>query len=645
MTRLISLLMMVPINKTRLTTIVVIVVRMISKALVMPIATSSSSSAVADDSTAPKIAKLWQKYEAGQKVELSETVQALKDYYARPRTTLVPLCGLLQLYGKPYHLRRHFVMEPLFSLPVPRRILLKCARQVSKSTSLSARGVLHSASFDHLRTLFVTPRYEQIRRLSSNYVRPFIKDSVLQSLFVNEACTQAVLQRSFSNHATMYFSFAFLDCDRVRGISADSLVLDEVQDIDYDFVPIIQECLSASDIGLTFYSGTPKTLDNGIQQMWEDSSQAEWVTKCDGCGYWNMASVHADLMKMIGKATVVCARCDKPINPAAGHWYHTAGKENPGFHGYHVPQIIMPMHYENPEKWQELLGKRIGKGNYSEAKFLNEVLGESADQGVKLVTLTDIKEASTLGPNDFNEAVNRFRLCKVRVLAVDWGGGGEDEISHTVASLIGLDPITGKIGCYYTERFHSGYSHTEEARKLLYYFTQAGCNFFAHDYGGSGGVRETLMIQAGLPMDRIVGFMYTRAAARDHMIAYKKPAEGEARGYWSLDKARSLVLQAACLKSGAILLPEFESSKDVTRDLLALVEDKHDLKTGADVYLIGRSAKMSDDFAHSLNFGCCAIWHTEQNYPDLSLLKEIKLSEAQLNIANPPNAFRELGRE
>lgn len=557
----------------------------------------------------------------------------------------MPLCGLLQLYGKPYHLRRHFPMEPLFKLPVPRKILLKCARQVSKSTSVSARGVLHSASFEHLRTLFVTPRYEQIRRLSSNYVRPFIVDSVLQSLLVDVTCTQAVLQRSFSNGATMYFSFAFLDCDRVRGISADNLVLDEVQDIDYDFVPIVRECLSASDIGLSLFSGTPKTLDNGIQQMWEDSSQAEWVTKCDGCGYWNMASIHADLMKMIGATTVVCARCDKPINPAVGHWYHTAGREHPDFHGYHIPQVIMPMHYENPEKWNELKGKRSGRGNYSEAKFLNEVMGESADMGVKLITISDIKAASTLGKNDFSTAVDAFRRCKVRVLAVDWGGGGEEEISFTVAGLIGLDALTGKIGCYYCERFHAGYSHTEEAQKLLYLFTQASCNFFAHDFGGAGSVRETLMIQAGLPLERIIGFMYTRAAARDHMIAYKPPVQGELRGYYSLDKARSLVLQAACLKSGAILLPEYESSHLVTRDLLALMEDKQDSRTSSDIYLIRRQPKMSDDFAHVLNFGSCAIWHTEQNYPDLSLLKEIKLSAEQLSIANPPNAFRELGRE
>jgi hypothetical protein len=148
------------------------------------------------------------------------------------------------------------------------------------------------------------------------------------------------------------------------------------------------------------------------------------------------------------------------------------------------------------------------------------------------------------------------------------------------------------------------------------------------------------MIQAGLPPDRIIGFEYVRAHARD-IVYYKKPFQGEMRGRWMLDKARSLVLQAVCIKSGIILLPEYDSSKLVTHDLLALMEDKHEMPKGADMYLITRVPKQSDDFAHALNYGCMAIWHATQNYPDLSSVQGIKMSEEQLNLANPPNAFRE----
>jgi hypothetical protein len=272
---------------------------------------------------------------------------------------------------------------------------------------------------------------------------------------------------------------------------------------------------------------------------------------------------------------------------------------------------------------------------YDKQKFHNEVLGESADMGIKLITITDIKNASVLGPNVFEKAVDNIRRCKVVALGVDWGGGGVDEVSYTTLAIVGLNPITGNCECHYCQRFNLGMTHDQEAKALLDFFRECGCQFFAHDYGGSGSVRETLMIQAGLPLNRIMGFTYVRAAARD-IVVYVPPARGEIRGYHSLDKARSLVLQAVCLKSKLILLPQFDTAKDVTCDLLALMEDKHNTPAGSDVYLIRRQPKLPDDFAHALNYACMAIWHTEGRYPDLSMVQDIKLTEAQLNFASPP---------
>ena len=138
----------------------------------------------------------------------------------------------------------------------------------------------------------------------------------------------------------MLFSFAYLDAERTRGISADKNVIDEVQDMDITFLPIIHETLSASrDWGIIQYAGTPKTLDNTIERLWVDSSMAEWVIKCPhaGCGHWNIPSLEFDLIKMIGPVRedisdtcpgVVCAMCQKPINPrppaqgGTGRWIH-----------------------------------------------------------------------------------------------------------------------------------------------------------------------------------------------------------------------------------------------------------------------------------------------------------------------------------
>jgi len=581
------------------------------------------------------IARLREEMNAGQPVDELTALKTFVDFYKTRPDTLVPILGLLNLKGRPYSLRDHFAMEPLFKLRLPRRMLFMCGRQISKSTSLAASGILRAACQPHLSTLVITPRFEQLRRLSSNYFAPFMTKSPIVNVMTDESCTKQVLQRTFSNGSSVFFSFAFLDCDRVRGLSCDWIDYDEVQDLDYEFLPIIHECMSASKLRMSLYSGTPKTLDNTIQALWEESSQAQWVIPCSLCGKWNMATVHEDLLKMIGRKTLVCAKCQRPINARAGHWYHTVKANMAKFQAYHIPQPIMPMHYEDSEKWGELIDKRDGKNNYDQARFYNEVLGESCDVGNKLVTITDIKKASRLGVNDLEKCIDEFRRCNVRVLGVDWGGGGEDEVSFTTAALVGLRS-DGKIGCSYAVRFHAGFTHDEEARALLRLFKEGACHYFAHDYGGSGSVRETLMIQAGLPIDRIVNFMYVRATARN-MVHWKPPHAGEMRGYFALDKARSLVLQATCIKGNVIWLPEYESSKNVTHDLLALLEDKHEMPKGADIYLVRKQPKLPDDFAHALNYGCVAIWHMTKRYPDLSSIQGIKLTSQQLSLSSPPD--------
>ncbi len=145
------------------------------------------------------------------------------------------------------------------------------------------------------------------------------------------------------------------------------------------------------------------------------------------------------------------------------------------------------------------------------------------------------------------------------------------------------------------------------------------------------------MIQAGLQLKNILGFSYVKASTHRNIVVYHPPAEGEIRGYHSLDKSRSLVLQAVCVKSGTVLLPEYATSKNVTHDLLALMEDKHEMPGGSDIYLIRRQPKMSDDFAHALNFGCIAIWHTEQRYPNLAAIQGMRMTPEQLEVASPQN--------
>jgi hypothetical protein len=579
--------------------------------------------------------------------------------------TFVPLLPLLlNLNGTPYTLEDHFPFEPIFQCHLPRELLLKTGRQVSKSTSVASRGVILSWSIPHFSTLFITPLYEQIRRFSTNYVRPFIDQSPLKTMLCGTGTENSVLQRSFKNFSKMYFSFALTDANRVRGISAHACNFDEIQDMDISLIPIIQETMSHSEWRLSMYTGTPKTLDNAIEGKWTDSSQAEWCITCPSCRYLNIPKMNYDLEKMIGPwhdgigvlnptpdqikkkvkggvPATICARCKHWVDPRAGRWIHAKPQKRWAFPGYHVPQIIMPIHYQDADRWAELLAKQQGYGNFTVPQFYNEVLGESYDVGAKLVTETDLIAAAILpyenNPLTPTVPLQQKREYVTRVMGVDWGGGGENEISFTVMTVIGLRG-DGKLDILYGRRLLTPHDHMEEARQIMKVFNAFDCSHLAHDYNGAGSLRETFMIQAGLPYSKICPIVYTRSASKDIMTYHKSQHEHH-RDYWLLDKARALQLVCQCFKMKWMRSFKYDKvSKDnpgLLCDFLSLTENKVEMPRGPDIYMIQRSPHSPDDFAHAVTYAAAIIWHVSKTWPNLAMIAKMQLSLEQMNMVAP----------
>lgn len=575
-----------------------------------------------------------------------EQFKFLQSIFTQKIPTLAPLLpAFLSLNGKPYTLRNHYMMAPLFDTCMPWKILFKCGRQISKSTSLSAQGIMQTSAIPFFNTLFVLPLFESTRRLSTNYVRAMIEQSPIKEIMVDKSCNLSVLQKTFRNNSKMIFSYAFLNCDRVRGISADKLIIDEIQDMDWEFLPVIQEVLSASqNWGLQQYSGTPKTFDNTIQALWEDTTQSEWVIKCQHCNHYNIPSVAYDVMGMIGPTenidkhgtALICAKCCKWIDSRSGRWVAARPDKRTIFSGYHVPQIILPMHFSSEKKWTELLIKR-DKG-VSPAAFLNECLGESCDLGTKLVTYEELRKAASLHQNTFDVARKQpfTKEYIQRVIGIDWGGGGLKEVSYTAIAVVGLRPDY-RLELIYAERLHTATSDTEEVKRIIDLFTLFQCAWLAHDFGGSGSVHETLLIQAGFPYDRIIPFNYVRAAAAN-MISHHPPTANTSRHFWSLDKARSLILLCTLLKTLHLQLTEWESSKNLLEDFLNLIEDKVATKHAGDIFTVTKSPNKTDDIVHAINFACCAHFHTTQQYPNVAQTFELNLTDKQMRaIALPAN--------
>jgi hypothetical protein len=581
-------------------------------------------------------------------------LKALAEQKAFP--SLEPILPLvLRLNGRPYGIHDHFPFSPLFRVLMPKNQVWKTGRQLSKSTSLAAHGVVVANSLPFFKTLYVTPLFEQIRRFSNNYVRSFIEQSPVKSQWSGTDTENNVLQRSFKNKSMMLFSFAMLDADRVRGVSADRMCIDEVQDMDPEFIPIIQETMSYSRFAMSHFTGTPKSLDNPLEGLYRRSSSAEWFIPCQtpGCKHWNIPSREHDLDAMIGpyrddiseaSPGTVCAKCQKPVNPRLGRWVHRHPDRRWQFAGYHVPQLLLPLHYGDPEKWNTLLLKREGWGNMTQAQFYNEVLGESIDAGQKLVSETELRNAAILPWANKKEpdpaCLKNLHDYKNRILAVDWGGGGEEGISFTVAAVLGFRP-DGTIDCLWARRLIIGGDHLQEAKECMRIANKFKCDLVAHDYTGAGTVRETVMVQAGFNLDRVMAVRLVRSASQDLMV-YKPPTQINHRAHYSLDKTRSLLYTCQAIKLIQVRFFQYDwesqENPGLISDFLALIENKADSRSGSDIYTIQRNVLLSDDFAQAVNIGCAALWHTNQAWPNFAQLAGLgRVSQQFADSQNPDN--------
>lgn len=554
--------------------------------------------------------------------------------------TLVPFLPLLLNMpetGKPYTLDEHKQFEPMFRTRRPKREVLKCARQVGKSWGQCAEGILHCAAIPNYKALFVTPLFEQIRRLSSNHIRPLLDQSPVRALMTGSSVFGSVLQKNFVNGSVAHFGYAQSDASRLRGYSNISEVKhDEVQDTDGRAVfPVVKECMAHSKWGFERFRGTPKTPENIIQELFNDSSQAEWMIPCKNCKYENYCSVKLDLLNILGpyrddismeNPGTVCAnpKCRKVIHPLEGRWVHGDESKRWTFAGYHIPQPIMPIHYGSPEKWGELLSKVHGE--YSMVKAYNEVLGESAGTGAQLLSREEIERACLLpwtnNPNDPNPEIEQ-RLADgdyvMRVLAIDWGGGGEEEISLTALALLGLTP-TGLVDVLWGRNLFMPLDHIGEAHAVREWFNRFKCDYLCHDYSGAGSIRETILAHSRVPVEKLVPISYIGSAS-GNLFQKKEATKGHPRSYYQSDKTRSLQHTIAAIKMQKIRFFKYDSDakgeKGLLKDFLALAENKMERPARSDSYLIHRHAGLSDDFAQAVNIGAWTLWHFNDIVPVL----------------------------
>ncbi len=415
-----------------------------------------------------------------------------------------------------------------------RNLVIRASRQTEKSTFIVNTLLFELVQRPNLQALLVTPRWDQ----ASTLVRGRLIPALQQSPFLSRALlgkskkSPQVTFMQFHNNSQLHVRAAFRTGDAVRGISADLLLVDEVQDIAAGDLPVLQETLSHSRLGRTILCGTPKTIENQLQTAYSSSTANEWTLTCPGCGKYIILDEFC-----IGACGIVCRHCLGALDVRSGRWI-VRNPESTWGDGFWLNHCMVPW-----LNFDEILNRQRG---YDLAKFKNEVLGLSTTLGEHVVTRAELEACC----NDWAmaQSIDDFPAgARDHVIAgIDWGGALK---SRTVVVLGWMRP-----DFVFEIRKFSCFRADEDTEQLLDSVAQLLREFrvchIAADGGGSGHHLNRLLLDRLSPDKRMYAILYsaTDQEPRDEGLLWK----------WTVNRTATIGSLFSRVKKKMILFPRRE---------------------------------------------------------------------------------------
>ena len=355
--------------------------------------------------------------------------------------------SIYKLDGRPFRLTDRHYLKPIYDGGIENGMIMS-GRQVEKSTTNSTHIANHMLLMPNFKGLYFAPLTSQVKEFSNERLGKLFEYSqldVIKREFIDKKDSQAVFLKEIKKtNSTIYLKHCYGLGDNIRGITVNGIWGDEIQDIHIDALPVIKECQAhALEAGsrnrVTWYTGTPKTYSNTIQQKWDQSSQAEWVVKCPHCNTYQVMGI-----KNLTPDKFVCRKCKMELPKRSiinGLWVEKAPKRE--FKGFRISQLMVPW-ITTQDIWTKYT-------DYSADKFHNEVLGRSYENAEKPFTALELEKISANNLKLYGRAEGEFANRKV-FMGVDWGTG---ERSFTVVSIYSRNN-NGKFQLLYIKRYAVG---------------------------------------------------------------------------------------------------------------------------------------------------------------------------------------------
>lgn len=403
--------------------------------------------------------------------------------------------AMYQLEGKPIRFTngRNY-LKPIHNADISQALLMT-GRQVEKTTTVSLKIANNILLKDFSRSLYVAPLNAQVTVFSRGRLDKLFRYSqndLVRKRYMSRELSNQVFQKEFLNGAEAYFRNCYEEADNIRGLSIDDIFIDEVQDILVEALPVIRETQARSKRPHFFLTGTPKTFSNTIQQMWNGSSQADWVIACPACRKHQVLGIPNVTPGGFVCRNPKCRKALPDIARAMGRWEHR--NHDATMKGFRITQMMVPD--IDPASIYEKIQ------TYPQIRLYNEVLGKSfenadkpfSDQLLSRITNDD------LAPYVRLLGITSEFANKPIYMGIDWGEGeknGKQGTGYTVLSVFAYNK-DGKFQELATKRFERGdeLDPDYQMKFILNWMHQFKIAVCVADYGG--GQKENMRLKKEL---------------------------------------------------------------------------------------------------------------------------------------------------
>jgi len=302
--------------------------------------------------------------------------------------------------------------------------------QIGATTSTIAYFLAGMATQPKFNVIYGLPSAGDASKLTTTKVNPLINESPALRRMVDKDTDSVELKKIGQN---FLFTRGTKSETAALSISADCLVLDELDRCDPDTVKQFRSRLQASKLQIVKQFSTPTIGGLGISKEAETSKRYRHMAKCGCCSHLWMPSFHTDIVipGFLGDMTDItatsikdiawqkarwnCPECgrDPKLKETSMEWVCENDNDNYEAHTYYISpatacEVLKPSYFV-----------RVSTEFTKRSEFLNQCLGEVAEEENEQITLKDLEAALVDSPLDSSElhclGADMGQLCHVTI--------------------------------------------------------------------------------------------------------------------------------------------------------------------------------------------------------------------------------------